>query len=208
MGGFFNLDGPFYKFGNIVADIIILGLIWIVFSLPLFTIGASTTAIFYVTTRRISNKDGYLTKDFFNSFKSNFIQSTVIWLFLIFVSILLFVNIKNINVMGSLKNIFLPLQICFAVEFLITAVYIFPTISRFQMKNLQVIKTAFFMANKHFVTSFICLSLGVIIIIGIWFFPPVFLISMSLYAFIASYFIMRIFRKYRPELDKEILDEE
>ena len=65
MNGFFDLDGPFYKWGTEVADIIILSLLWLICALPIVTIGASTTALFYVYGKKIRGEDPYIFKSFF-----------------------------------------------------------------------------------------------------------------------------------------------
>lgn len=50
MGGWFNIDSKFYRFCSYVGDFIILMVLWAIFSLPVITIGASTTAAYYVAT--------------------------------------------------------------------------------------------------------------------------------------------------------------
>ena len=212
MNGIFNMDGPFFRFGNAVADVIILSLVWFVFSLPLVTVGASTTALFYVTTRRISNKEGYLLRDFFSSFKSNFKQATLLWLFWVAIFVLIISNIFWLRSEGfnpALASILFPLQIIILIELIITALYIFPLVARFDMKFFQTIKSAFFMANRHLLTTISCLC----ILIGIYlaaemFFPPILVVASGLYAYLSSYMIMNLFKKYRPEIDSDDLANE
>lgn len=212
MGTFFNLDGPFYKFGSMLADIMILSLVWILFSLPLFTIGASTTALFYVTTRRISNREGYILRDFWTAFKSNFKKATLLWLLMVALVGVLIINIININVTGSMATFLLPCQVVFLIEIALVSVYVFPLTARFDMKFLQIIKSSFFMANKHIFTSITCVVLGLAIVLGTYLYTILFLVAMGLYAWLSSYLIVRVFKRYRPEMDKdplmEILEEE
>ena len=50
-----------------------LNFLWVIFSLPFFTIGASTTALFYVTGKIIRDENyKSLTGAFWHSFKNNF----------------------------------------------------------------------------------------------------------------------------------------
>ena len=51
MGGWFNIDSKFYRFCSYIGDFIILMVLWAIFSLPVITVGASTTAAYYVATR-------------------------------------------------------------------------------------------------------------------------------------------------------------
>lgn len=45
MSGVFNLDGPFMKYGNKFADLMVLNLLTVVCSIPVVTIGASYSAM-------------------------------------------------------------------------------------------------------------------------------------------------------------------
>ena len=44
MNDFFDLDAPLFRFLTRVADMVILSLLWLIGSLPLFTLGISSTA--------------------------------------------------------------------------------------------------------------------------------------------------------------------
>ena len=80
MNQVFSPDSPVISFLGKIADLIIINLLVIICSLPIFTIGASWTAMYYVTVKMVKNEESYVTKDFFKSFKQNFRQATVIWL--------------------------------------------------------------------------------------------------------------------------------
>lgn len=76
----FSIDGPIWRFFNLVYNLVILHLLWVIYSLPIFTIGASTTALYYSCMKMIRTNEGYVHKNFHHSFKQNFKQSTIIWL--------------------------------------------------------------------------------------------------------------------------------
>ena len=205
MSGFFSMDGPFYKIGSLIADIMILSFYWLIFSIPLVTIGASTTALYYVMTRRISNREGYLFRDFWTSFKSNFKQTTIIWLIFLVVYYILYINIRNINVVGSMRTVVFPVQICFLIEIILCSLYIFPLNARFELSLKDSFKTAFFMANRHLLTSICCLLIAGAIVYATIATVILFLVAMGLYVFLTSYLFLRIFKKYRPEIDQDPL---
>ena len=203
MRGFFRLDGPLYKYGNLIADILILGLLWIVFCLPIVTIGASTTAVYYVMTKRVSDKESYLLRDFWASFKSNFVTSTL----------------ANLTILAALAAVVLALRgftvihvsVYFFVfiETVFITIFIYPILSRFDMKYVQLFRVAFTMANRHILTSLMCVVLVVLLFIISWITAGLFLIfSPGVYFYLTSRLFMRRFKKYRPELDAEEIDEE
>ena len=68
----FNLDNKFFNVMNKVADGFFLCILWTVFSLPVFTLGAATTALYYVVHKSLRGNRGYVWKGFWYFFKSNF----------------------------------------------------------------------------------------------------------------------------------------
>lgn len=76
----FSIEGPIWRFFNFVYNLVVLHVLWVVYSLPIFTIGASTTALYYACMKMIRTNEGYVHRNFHHSFKQNFKQSTVIWL--------------------------------------------------------------------------------------------------------------------------------
>ena len=51
----FKLDSPFMNFLNKLCDIMILNILVLVFSLPIFTIGAAVTAGYYMSFKMVKN---------------------------------------------------------------------------------------------------------------------------------------------------------
>jgi len=199
------MDGPFYKFGSLIADILILSFFWILFSIPFFTIGASTTALYYVMTRRISNREGYLFRDFWTSFKSNLKQTTIIWIVFLVLLYILHINISNIELIGNLSIFILPIQLVFLLELILCLMYIIPLNARFEVGLLESVKTAFFIANRHLLTSIACLIIGAAIVVISFATIILIPVAMGLYVYLTSFLFLRIFRKYRPELDQDPL---
>ena len=77
-------DGTLCFFGNGnpkdygAFGCIITSLKELVCSLPIITIGASTTALYTVMLKLVKNEEGYIFKGFLHAFKLNFKQSTII----------------------------------------------------------------------------------------------------------------------------------
>lgn len=204
---FFSMDGPFVKYMTFFADIIILGVLFLTTSLPIITIGPSITAMFYVMTRRIHDKEGYIIKDYFKSFVSNFFQSLMTSIVLTVLFMVLCFNIILVlsGLVFSLDHLFGQIA-CLIYMFLILEIffislYVYPVISRFEMKFFQAIKMSFILANRHLPTT---ISIGCLfVLIGyLTMANPFFcFITSSIYAAFASYFLMKVFRKYNPTMD-------
>ena len=89
LSNIFNYDNPVWRFMGKFCDILLLNILWTLCSVPIVTIGASTTAVYYVTLKLVRDEEGPTVRSFFRSFKENFKQATVIWLILLVAGLLI-----------------------------------------------------------------------------------------------------------------------
>ena len=80
MKGLFDYDSGFFRALDKLGSLFILNLITLVCSIPFVTVGAAFTALYYVTMKMVKDEETYILKDYFRSFRQNFVQATVIWL--------------------------------------------------------------------------------------------------------------------------------
>lgn len=79
LGKIFDMDNIVFRFFRIFGYVWWLNILWLVCSLPIITVGASTTALCFACMK-LREKDERVTRNFFASFKENFRQSTLIFL--------------------------------------------------------------------------------------------------------------------------------
>lgn len=78
MKKWFDIDSPIMIGLSRLTDYVILSFLWFVCCLPIITIGPSTTAMYYVALKMVrKEEDVKITATFFQAFKSNFKQATV-----------------------------------------------------------------------------------------------------------------------------------
>ena len=77
---FFSVDSALYRFINKFLDVLKLNFMWILFSLPIVTIGASTVAAMSVALKMTDDEEGYIGRQFIKAFKENWKQGTILWL--------------------------------------------------------------------------------------------------------------------------------
>lgn len=80
---FLKTDNPVFSFMGKLGDVVLLNLTWLLCCLPVATIGASTTALFYVARKICLDEDYRVWHDFFHSFRANWKQATALWLALL-----------------------------------------------------------------------------------------------------------------------------
>ncbi len=202
MRRFFDYGGSFFRLTSMVADIMMLGILWLLFCMPIITIGASSTALFYVATKRLSNREGYIVKDFFQSFKTNFKTATIVWLTLLLSWYLLYINVNIMNYLGGAFIYLSAVYYFFALQILFINIFAFPLLSRFEFGYKKLMITALLMANKHLLTTIICVAVFAVLFVLVFMIPPLAIFMGSIYSFAVSCFLIKIFRKYMPEFDK------
>lgn len=214
--GIFNYDNPVWRFIGKLGDLILLNILWIICSIPVFTIGASTTAVYYVTLKLSRDEDDSTIRSFFSSFKSNFGQATGIWLIFLAAGIVLgvdcwFFSSGQMAVSPGLGAVLTAVSggLLFLYGFTIT--YVFPLQARFYNSIKRTIFNAFFMSIRHLVYTVPMIIIdGCLVAAACFsfiFLPQIFifflLFGMPLIAFVNSYFFNTIFKKYMTEKDED-----
>ena len=86
-------DSPVMSTIGKIADMIWLSILWFVCCLPVFTIGAATTALYYTGVKTIRKGRGYVTRTFFYAFRINFLSALGMWLLGIAAVVLFYVQL-------------------------------------------------------------------------------------------------------------------
>jgi len=115
-----------------VADMMILNIIFLVTCIPVFTAGASMTALHYVALRMVSGEESSVTKDYFRSFRQNFRQATVIWLILMAFTVLLVYDIRSTwNGEGYINTAVKAMSIIACAALVMIFLYVFAVLAKF-----------------------------------------------------------------------------
>lgn len=200
MSGFFNMDNGIFTALSKIVDIILISIIWIICCIPIITIGPATTALYYTVVKVIRRERSYLIKEYFNSFKSNFKVGALSGILITFLyAVLIFDRIFAGKLEGT--EGFILLCVFNALLFLLTCVtiYIFPILSRFNMKLKQLFKISLFMAMKHLPTTILLFIITVVFLIATYVIGIAVVVTPALYALTTSLLLERVFKKYMPE---------
>lgn len=172
----FDLDGPFQRYGTYVFDILFLNTLWLILSLFSFGIltGPALTAIYSGMYAGVVTSEGYTFKQFFKRFKRRFVSSLVLGLmcglFIALSSVTLFYLLPTY--FGSLSTVMFTaasaLYLFILIEVLFVSSYVFPLLAQTDLKTSDVLKTAFFLANKHLPTTFLASLINAIAIIVVF----------------------------------------
>lgn len=204
----FDLDSPLISVLNKVADLMWLNILTLICCLPIFTAGASLTAMHYMALKIVRNEECYITRGFFKSFKENFKQGTAIWfLLLLAVGVLAgdFYIITKTDM--EFHNVIKIIIMAAAMLVLFTATFVFPVLAKFENTLKRTLKNAFIMSILQFPKTILMIVLNVLpILAGAFIYqiiPVVFLFGLSGPAWISA----MLYNKFFQKLEDQILAE-
>lgn len=149
MDRIFDMDSVVMRFLTLVANLVLLNVLFVVCSLPVVTLGASLTALNYVVLQMIRQEDSYIVRGFFRGFKQNFRQATAIWLFLLAVGLFLGLDYWWVTqyFTGTAHMVMLVCITALAVMWVMVFLYVFALQARYENPVKQTIKNALSMAS-------------------------------------------------------------
>ncbi len=185
----------------------ILNLLFFFLSLPVITIGATTTAMYYVTLKMARNEESYIVKGFFKSFKQNFKQATIMWIIDLVVVGLLILDISIVNgkvISVSTDSTFLTVVkvglAAAAIFIAFTLTFSFPVLAKFDNTIKNTYKNSFIMSVRHFPTTLLTIFLWGGTLFLIYCMPQLLIFAVmllfSLIAFATSFLFVKNFDKY------------
>ena len=196
MNNLLNPEGPVMQFITKIAYSAYLNLLWFICCIPIFTVGASTTALFYVTLKMAKNEEGNITRAFFRSFRENFKQGTIIWLILLVVGIVLGVDgytLYHMRFSNAFWTILTAIFIVAAAAYAIVLMYIFPLLSRFQNTTMAMFKNSIMIGMRFLLcTAIMAVIYFVMILVVVRIFTPIIIFGEGLCAMMCSYMLSNI----------------
>lgn len=206
----FNLDSPVMAFLTRAADLVILNILWLVCCIPVVTIGASTTAMYHVLRHMQNDEGASVTKDFFQSFKGDFKQATLVYLLLLIpiaavvMNGLLILNPDNASAVPGYLTIVWMISLL-----LVTFVssYVYPLMAYFDDKPWKTLRNAAVLAIGNLPRSILISVLNllplIVLFVNLSFFlqSSIFwlLVGSSLIAYLNMLILKPVFKKLLPE---------
>ena len=207
-----SIDNPIMRFIIKIFDCMILSVLWLVFSLPVITMGAATAALYSAVYHHIIRDESYLWKSFWNAFKEDFKRATLSWLPLLAMVLFLLYDLMALRMLihqghplGRMFGIILMLLFVAGVW----EVYLAAYTARFQGGVKDMLRYSFYLMMAHPL-----LSLGVMVaLVGAAFFilmvPGLAAMLPAVAMWLSSSLVEQAFRKHmRPEDLEKTKEEE
>lgn len=161
MRRFFDMESPLMEALSTAADLLILNLLTLMLSLPIFTMGAALTAMNDIVIRIVRGEEGYIVKPFFRAFAANLKKGTLLGLLLMAAAGLLYLN--YLAALVTLPG-FRVVSIAIAVIVLAFAFYAFALMARYENTLRATLKNAAVLAVGYFPRTLFM----VVCAIGLW----------------------------------------
>lgn len=143
-GKFFDLNHPFWRLMGFLSDMMLLTLIWVLFTIPIITIGPSTAAFFKVCDSQLKKKDQGVLKNFYTSFLSYWKRMTFPGILLLSITGMLLTSIYFYQLINSqIATFLLFVSIFCLIAFLSVLSYVLPLSVVIEDKLLNICKLAF-----------------------------------------------------------------
>lgn len=145
---FFSVDSPFYRFISRFWDLVQLNFFWLLCSLPIVTIGASTVAACSVALKMAEDTEGYIARAFFKAFKENLKCGIPLGILALVAAYAVYLDFQFWNATES--ALFLVMGIVAVFVFSISFVYAFPLMARYENTLFKTLKNSQEIALRYF----------------------------------------------------------
>ena len=196
----FNPENKFWNFMGKITDVACMSILWLITSLPIITIGASTAAFYSFTLDAIQDNEGRVLSSYFSAFRENFKKSTLIWLIqllaMVFMAVNLFAAWNFYLAKGALGLGVLSMALCGMLIVMGTGVFVYPILVCYDFPVKKIIADSFVMAIRNPHVTVTVLVLFALTGVGVYFVSGLFFFWFGLGIFFSSYFIWGLFMKY------------
>lgn len=199
----FSMEGPYARFMNWLWNILVLSVLWLVCSLPVITLGASSTAAYYAASKVIRRKTGRIHQEFYSSFRRNLHQSlvlTVVWILL-----LLVIGVECLYLYSDPQ---IPIPVLYLFDAMLLVVlawgtYLWACLSRFDQSSFALFRMSVVLTFRHLPTTILLLALFILVLLGVYFMPWGILLFPGCGYFLSTYPVEKILLKYSPVVSQD-----
>ena len=183
----FRGDSAYTQIMTKIFNIFWLSILWLLCCIPVITIGASTIALYYVMLKLVKDEETTVTREFFHSFKQNFLQSLP-------VTVIVLVVAQGASFMYGF---------CIVLGIICAAVfsYVFPLLAKFENTVKKTFENGARLAASHIGQTLVITVVNLFPVLWFLISPQTFsaifwiwvFVGGGVQAFVNSLFLVKIF---------------
>ncbi len=172
MGKIFSYDSKFFEVLERTANIVVLNFLIIIFSIPIITIGPTLSASYSVALKMANGEDPKVFSEFIKRFKQDFKISTVVWMLLILLGIVLSVDFYFSNMISNktISDMFRFIFTIASVILMFIFTYVFALISKFDNTVKNTLKNSILISIQNLPYTIIMVIVNLLPIITMFLF--------------------------------------
>ena len=179
---FKNLENPIFRAMAHIYDLIVLNVLWIICSIPIITIGAATSALYYSLLKISRGMESSTAGMFFWSFKENLRQGSVLTIIFLVSGLILFVDIRTCAKMeGVFGHMAVVVLLSLVILWIMVLSYAFPILAQFENTICGTLKNAFLMSLKYWNKTVLIVLLNMVLPAVVLFFTRFFIIGIPIW---------------------------
>lgn len=206
MNQLFSTDGVIYRFLTVTGNIIIATVLWLIGCIPVVTIGTSTAALYYTIVKSVRKEVGYVHAEFWRGYKLNLKKGAAATAALLALGLLLGMEIRMVLENGvEVSRIWYSLSGLLILLMLLVTLYLFPVMSRFDMKLGKLCMLSFVMSIRFwYITLALGAGLAAVVLAQVYLLPiPLILLTPGLWCYASSFLVERVMKAYMPKPRRE-----
>lgn len=202
-----SFEGPIMQFFHKTGELVFATVLFLVFCIPVITAGASATSLYYAVIKSVRRERGYVSKEFMRSMKRTLGKGTLLTAgLLVWFGLLALGRAQAGGRMVFVYNVLVILSIS-------VSVYVFPVLSRFEMKLTGILKLSFVMSIRYFYfTVLIMAGTALLMWLQFYYLPmPCILVLPGAWCYVVTFMMEKVLLGYMPaqqEADKNGQDGE
>lgn len=207
MFSFFSPNSRFHQILSRFSDLVILNLLFLLTSLPFFTVGAANAAMYTLTFRMLRGKEEPMIRSYFGAFRENFRQGTALWLLFLVAAVpaALYFD-RFFTAEGPLHLLFVPFLLVMVLSVFCLS-FAFPLTSQFQNSLGGTLRNALLLSLGHLPRAFVLAVIHLFPAILLLLLPEMFLrvsfLWIALYfsaaAYLSTAVLWKVFKPFYPE---------
>lgn len=205
----FNQDSTLMTILNKAADMVVLSVLWCLCSLPVLTLGASSSALYHTIIKVIRQNRGYAFATFKDAFKSNLKQSVPFTALLILLYALFGITCyvcwqKPDSLIASMYVFFsiFSILVCLCIQ-----IHGFALLGRFRLRRQELFTLIVRLSFGHLFKNFLLLCILVFAVELAIYYPPLLFIVPAGFFYLSSFLQEPMFKKHINYQDDEDISE-
>lgn len=201
-------ESKLYNSFPLFTDILFLGLLWLLCSLPLVTLGSSCCAVYHAMVKSVRHGRGHAGSTFFAAFRSNFKNSLKLWLlFLLLIGLWAANLFVTVFAAGESANLLSTPGFWLIIPVMIPLVWVFAYTSRFDNSPWDTLKFSLLLGIKNLGrTVMLLLTAAAFFTLG-WIFPVLIPLLPGFCCLLMSYQTEPVFRAITLQMESDSNDD-